>query len=110
MKVSHCLFVIFIQPESNNVFILYLIVQGVYEMCSQPQCDLVYALWQEIPKLVYAFWTLQPVNRYMNFLCIADVVIKIIFFSFQNGEERCNHEWGYHEAPQTRQIPLNIRT
>ncbi len=32
MKVSHCLFVIFIQPESNNAFILYLIAQGVYEM------------------------------------------------------------------------------
>ena len=28
---------------------------------SSQQWDLVYALWQEIPKLVYAFWTLQPV-------------------------------------------------
>ncbi len=31
------------------------------------QWILVYALWQEIPKLVYAFWTLQPV--YLELLC-----------------------------------------
>ncbi len=30
------------------------------------QWDLVYALWQEIPKLVYAFWTLQPVVYHLK--------------------------------------------
>ena len=26
------------------------------------QKNLVYALWQEVPKLVYAFWTCKPVK------------------------------------------------
>ena len=26
------------------------------------QKNLVYALWQEVPKLVYAFWTCKPVH------------------------------------------------
>ncbi len=28
---------------------------------SSQQKNLVYALWQEVPKLVYAFWTCKPV-------------------------------------------------
>ncbi len=31
----------------------------------------VYALWQEGPKLVYAFWTLQPVVHITRFLAFA---------------------------------------
>ena len=30
---------------------------------SSRQKNLVYALWQEVPKLVYAFWTCNPVCR-----------------------------------------------
>ncbi len=42
------------------------------------QRNLVYVLWQEVPKLVYAFWTCKPVVwsvhvyyviMYFNFFC-----------------------------------------
>ncbi len=36
----------------------------------------VYALWQEGPKLVYTFWTLQPVNRLSAHRALAQVVSK----------------------------------
>ncbi len=43
------------------VYALWLISIQMHICMSSQQWHLVYALWQEIPKLVYAFFTLQPV-------------------------------------------------
>ncbi len=38
---------------------------GKMHICmSSQQKNLVYALWEEVPKLVYAFWTCKPVGTY----------------------------------------------
>ncbi len=48
-------------PNAYTVYALGLILIQMHICASSQQWDLVYALWQEIPKLVYAFLTLQPV-------------------------------------------------
>ncbi len=39
---------------------------------SSQQKNLVYPLWQEVPKLVYIFWTCKPVCIYMGILHVCD--------------------------------------
>ena len=50
------------------VYALWLISIQMHICMSSQQWDLVYALWQEIPKLVYAFLALQPVVQCKRFL------------------------------------------
>ena len=45
------------------VYALWLISIQMHMCMSSQQWDLVYALWQDRPKLVYASWTLQPVIK-----------------------------------------------
>ncbi len=49
--------------------------------------NLVYTLWQEVPKLVYAFWTLQPVN------CIMDMFLVkcVLWDNLMNNREKVMH-------------------
>ncbi len=44
---------------------LGLIAIKMHICMSSQQNDLVYPLWQEVPKLVYAFWTCKPVNMWV---------------------------------------------
>ncbi len=44
-------------------------MQVKQQSCSQ-QKNMVYALWQEVPKLVYAFWTCNPVLLGFTSVCI----------------------------------------
>ncbi len=54
--------------------------------------NLVYALWQEVPKLLYAFWTLQPViweceaRSYFPLLFVIHVGVKEMSLKLLNRE------------------------
>ncbi len=72
---------------------------------SSQQWDLVYALWQEIPKLVYAFWTLQPVKGLLfreATIPLTDILVTWNQISLEYGasvkketlfEPTCAHAW-----------------
>ena len=42
---------------------------------SSQQKNLVYALWQEVPKLVYAFWICKPVNKVLKWKIYNNLVV-----------------------------------
>ena len=46
------------------VYTLWLIAMEMQYAWASNNWNLVYALWQEVLKLVHAFWTLQPVIRW----------------------------------------------
>ncbi len=56
---------------------LGLIAIKMHICVSSQQKNLVYALWQKVPKLVYTFWTCKPVNkkfsRFLQFECRKDL-------------------------------------
>ncbi len=62
-------------------------------------CNLVCALWQEGPKLVYAFWSLQPVNRHLNRSSSWSAILVykyiILFGRVRNG---CSHDFKFTET------------
>ncbi len=47
--------------RTPDVRIECLIAIKMHISISSQQNNLVYALWQEVPKLVYTFWTYKPV-------------------------------------------------
>ncbi len=55
-----------VEPRLTNAYIFIICM-------SSEQNNLVYALWQEVPKLVNAIWTCKPVN--MLAILISDRVI-----------------------------------
>ncbi len=52
--------------QTHNAYIwcthLGLIAIKMHICMSSQQMNLVYTLWQEVPKLAYAFWTCKPVH------------------------------------------------
>ncbi len=61
--------------STSSMQILLLSAHACMHKQSTKELILVYALWQEVPKLVYAFWTCKPV-----FWLVSSIVESICYF------------------------------